>query len=203
MSRIFHCAKLHLTKCNGSWILSIKYSVNFNFQPPAIFVFFIFLLFAAKVVLLKVVYPLKICQHTKYHGPTLTGQIFHPPQQFENPTIAIFKRSVKKIIIQTNLVGMSMISHCTRLRLYKCNGSWVVSLKQNVRFNLELTAMFLFLVFGKGGLIKSFSSSDDLSDVKILWPYVDWSKFWIHLSSLKIPRSPYWKGLLEKIIIFK
>jgi hypothetical protein len=29
--------------------------------------------FIAKVVLIKVVYPLNICQHTKFHGPTLTG----------------------------------------------------------------------------------------------------------------------------------
>jgi hypothetical protein len=32
----------------------------------------VFLVFA-KVILLKVAYPLKICQQTKFHGTTLTG----------------------------------------------------------------------------------------------------------------------------------
>jgi hypothetical protein len=31
-----------LSKCNGSWNASIKQNVNFKFQPPAIFVFFVF-----------------------------------------------------------------------------------------------------------------------------------------------------------------
>jgi hypothetical protein len=39
---------------------------------------------------------LKICERAKFHGPSLTGAILHPPQYFENPIIAIFKSSVKK-----------------------------------------------------------------------------------------------------------
>jgi hypothetical protein len=35
-----------------------------------------YFLFLTKVVLLKVVYPLKIYQYTKFHGPTLTGANF-------------------------------------------------------------------------------------------------------------------------------
>jgi hypothetical protein len=33
-------------------------------------------LFFSKVVVLKVVHPLKICQHTKFYGPTLSGAVF-------------------------------------------------------------------------------------------------------------------------------
>jgi hypothetical protein len=36
---------------------------------------------------------------------------------------------------------------------------------------------------------------------KISWSHVDWRKFSIHLSSLKIPPSPYSKGPLKKTII--
>jgi hypothetical protein len=56
----------------ASWVLSTEQNVNFKFQPPAIFV----LLFSREVGLLKVVYPLKIYQHTKLHGPTLNGASF-------------------------------------------------------------------------------------------------------------------------------
>jgi hypothetical protein len=35
------------------------------------------------MVLLKVVYPLKIYQNTKFHGPTLSDASFASPQKFE------------------------------------------------------------------------------------------------------------------------
>jgi hypothetical protein len=38
----FHCTKLNLCKCNGSWVISLKLNVNFNFEPPAIFVILVF-----------------------------------------------------------------------------------------------------------------------------------------------------------------
>jgi hypothetical protein len=43
--------------------------MNFNIQLAAMFVFFVF----EKMVLLKVVHPLKIYEYTTFHGPTLTG----------------------------------------------------------------------------------------------------------------------------------
>jgi hypothetical protein len=46
--------------------------MNFNIQTAAMFVFFVF----EKMVLLKVVHPLKIYQYTKFHVPTLTGANF-------------------------------------------------------------------------------------------------------------------------------
>jgi hypothetical protein len=46
--------------------------------------------------------------------------------------------------------------------------------------------MLQFFVFRKSGLIKSCSSSEDLSRHTILWSFVDWCKFYIHLKSLNV-----------------
>jgi hypothetical protein len=55
-----------------------------------------------------------------------------------------------------------MISYCTKVHLSKCNGSCVVSTKQNMNFNIQTAAMFVFFVFEKYSLIKSCSSFEDL-----------------------------------------
>jgi hypothetical protein len=39
---ISHYTKVHLSKCNGSWVVSTKQSTNFNIQTAAMFVFFVF-----------------------------------------------------------------------------------------------------------------------------------------------------------------
>jgi hypothetical protein len=69
---ISYYTKVHLSKYNGSWVVSTKQNMNFNIQAAAIFVYFIL----TKMVLLKVVHPLKIYQYTQFHGPTLTGSSF-------------------------------------------------------------------------------------------------------------------------------
>jgi hypothetical protein len=66
-----------------------------------------------------------------------------------------------------------MISYYTKVHLSKCNGSWVVSTKQTVNFNIQMAAMFVFFVFDKNGLIKSCSSFVDLSVHKISCSHVD------------------------------
>jgi hypothetical protein len=61
----FLSAKVHeMSPQNKLWILTFK-------QPPCSY-----FLFLIKMVLLKVVHPLKIDQYTKFHGPTLTGASF-------------------------------------------------------------------------------------------------------------------------------
>jgi hypothetical protein len=70
-------------------------------------------------------------------------------------------------MIQIKLVGMSMISYYTNVHLSKCNGLRVVSTRQTMNFNIQTAAMFVFFVFGKNGLIKSYSSFEDLSVYKI------------------------------------
>jgi hypothetical protein len=55
--------------------LKIKYEfLTFNHPPCSYF------LILAKVVLLKVFHPPKICQNTKFYGPKLIMQVLHPPQ---------------------------------------------------------------------------------------------------------------------------
>jgi hypothetical protein len=67
--------------------------------------------------------------------------------------------------------------------------------------NIQPHAMFVFFVFRKSGITKICLSIEDLSAYTISWSHVDWSKFCIHLSSLKIPPSPYSKDPLKKTII--
>jgi hypothetical protein len=66
-----------------------------------------------------------------------------------------------------------MTSSFPKVHLSKCNGSWVVSTKQNMNFNIQTAAMFIFFVFDKNCLIKSCSSFEDLSVHKISWSHVD------------------------------
>jgi hypothetical protein len=42
-----------------------------------------------------------------------------------------------------------MIYYYTKVHLSKCNGSWVVSTKQNINFDIQKAAMFVFFVFDK------------------------------------------------------
>jgi hypothetical protein len=60
-----------------------------------------------------------------------------------------------------------MTSYYIYVHLSKCNGSWVVSTKQTMNFNIQTATMFVFFVFDKNGLIKSCSSFEDLSVYKI------------------------------------
>jgi hypothetical protein len=102
-------------------------------------------------------------------------------------TIAIFKTASNKIMIQIKLIGVSMISYYTKVHLSKCNGSWVLSTKQTMNFNIQTAAMFVFFfVFDKNYLIKSCSSFEVLSVHKISWSHIDWCKFHIHLRSLNV-----------------
>jgi hypothetical protein len=51
------------------------------------------------------------------------------------------------MMIQIKLIGMSMISYYTKVNLSKYNGSWVVSTKQTMNFNIQTAAMFVFFCF--------------------------------------------------------
>jgi hypothetical protein len=74
---ISYYTKVHLCKCNGSWVVSTKQIMNFNIQTAAMFVFSLF----DKNSCLKVVHRLNIYQYTKFHGPTLTGASFASTSQ--------------------------------------------------------------------------------------------------------------------------
>jgi hypothetical protein len=69
MSIIFHCTKLICLIVTVHELSSIKQNVNFNIQPPATFVLFV----SRKIGLIRSYSTMKIYQHTKCHGPTLTA----------------------------------------------------------------------------------------------------------------------------------
>jgi hypothetical protein len=60
-----------------------------------------------------------------------------------------------------------MTFHCTKLHMYTFNGLWVVSTEQNANFNVQLQAIFVFLVFRKSGLLERRSSFEELSAYKV------------------------------------
>jgi hypothetical protein len=64
--------------------------------------------------------------------------------------------------------------------------SRIFAIKQNINFKFQLPAMFVFFVFHKNGLYKSCSSSEDLSEYKISWSYVERCKSCIDLRSLNV-----------------
>jgi hypothetical protein len=101
-------------------------------------------------------------------------------------TIVIFKNCVKQNNGSNKTCRTSMIFYYTKVNLSKCNGSWIVSTKQNMNFNIQTTAMFVFFVLDKNGLTKSNSSFEDLSVYKISLSCVDWCKFCIHLRSSNV-----------------
>jgi hypothetical protein len=111
---------------------------------------------------------------------------FYPNITSKFLTIAIFKNCAKQKMIQIKLIVVSMIFYYTKVHLSKCNGSWVVSTKQTMNFNIQTASLFVFFVFDKNGLIKSCSSFEYLSLYKISCSHVDWFKFCIHLRSLNV-----------------
>jgi hypothetical protein len=105
--------------------------------------------------------------------PRWLVQVLHPPQWFENPTIAIFKDPLRKIIIQIKLVGMSMIFLCTKPRLTKCDGSWVLSKKIKCYIYFSTSCHVRnFLFFHKIGLIENCS----------IWRSVSMQNLMLHLT---------------------
>jgi hypothetical protein len=75
---IFYCTKLHLPKCNGAWVASIRQKINVNYEPPITFVCLVF----TKNGLSKKCFVLwKTYKRTKLHDPTLSGGSFASTSQ--------------------------------------------------------------------------------------------------------------------------
>jgi hypothetical protein len=103
-------------------------------------------------------------------------------------TTAIFKRSVKANDDSNKTCRhVHDLSLCTKLHMSKHNGSRVLSIKWNVYLNFQPPTMFIFfLVFHKSVITKTCLSFEDLSAYKIIWSYIDWCKFCIHLRILNV-----------------
>jgi hypothetical protein len=73
---IFYYTKFHLSKCNGSWVVSTKQTMNFNNQLAAMFVFFV----SDKNCLIK-----RSISIQNFMFPRWLMQVLHPSQKFERP----------------------------------------------------------------------------------------------------------------------
>jgi hypothetical protein len=115
MSTIFHCTKICLPKCNGSRVVTKGQYLHFEIQPPAMFISLV----SRKNGLIKIVQPLNNCQHTKFHGPTLSGASLLLPHSH----LRHIQRSIQENNYSAKLVGMSVIFHCVKLRMCKFKSS--------------------------------------------------------------------------------
>jgi len=77
--------------------------LKFNRPPCSYFSFF------AKMVLLKVVHPLKIYQNTKFHGPTLTGTSFAPTSKVRPPFWNGCSYGIKNYGVEVIFNGMTSL----------------------------------------------------------------------------------------------
>jgi hypothetical protein len=63
--------KFHLSKCSGSWVVSIKQNMNVNFRPSFISLVFV----SNKIGIIRSCsYLQRICHNKKFHSITLTGE---------------------------------------------------------------------------------------------------------------------------------
>jgi hypothetical protein len=76
---IFYCAKLHLPKCKGSCVISIKLLQILIFNRPSC----PFFAFFTKMFLVKFVNNLVIYQNTKFRDSTLKGSSLEFVLEFE------------------------------------------------------------------------------------------------------------------------
>jgi hypothetical protein len=93
--------------------------------------------------------------------PRWLVQVLHPPHQFQYSTITMSRNSVEENNDSNITCSMYVCSWSFTVQnfffLSKFNGSWVVSIKQNVNFKFQPPAMFVFFAFLKRGLIKTCS----------------------------------------------
>jgi hypothetical protein len=91
-------------------------------------------------------------------------------------------------MIQIKLIGMSMISYCSEV----CLGSWIVSTKQTINFNIQTSAMFVFFVFDKKwSYQKLFILWRCISVQNVMVPR--WLVQVLHLPQ-KFERPSFWNG---------
>jgi hypothetical protein len=79
---------------------------------------------------------------TKLQNYARSGSVFAPTQPHSFSPLLYLKASWKKILIEINLVGMSMIFYFVELHLSRCKSAWLVSMKQYTNFNFHHPAMF-------------------------------------------------------------
>jgi hypothetical protein len=158
-SMIFQCTELHMSKCNGSCVLSIKFNMYLNIQPPAMFVLLVF----PKSGIIKSCLSIQDLSAYKIPWSYVDWCKFYiHPSSLKYPSSPDSKGPYRKIIVSTKLVDMSAIVHCAKLRMSLSVTVYEVSPKKK-KVKFQPPAMFVLLVFHKNSLTKSCSSSEDLS----------------------------------------
>jgi hypothetical protein len=102
---ISYYTTVHLSKCNGSWVVSTEQTMNFNIQTAAMLAF----LFLTKMVLLEVVHHLKIYQYTKFHVLTLTGASFASTSEVWTSAILEWRCGIKNYGVEVTFNGMTSL----------------------------------------------------------------------------------------------
>jgi hypothetical protein len=82
MSMISYYTKVHLSTCNGSWVVSTDQTMNFNMQTAAMFEF---LCFWQKWSYFKLFIVWRSMSIQNCMVPRWLVQVLHPPQKFERP----------------------------------------------------------------------------------------------------------------------
>jgi hypothetical protein len=101
-------------------------------------------------------------------------------------TTAMFKNSFKGSDYSYKACRYVHIFCCIEINLSKCNGSWVVSIKQVWILNFNRRTYSYFWFPAKIFLRKCIHSLKIYQYTKIPWFHVKWWKFNIHLRSLNV-----------------
>jgi hypothetical protein len=107
MSMISYYTKVHLSKCNDSWVVSTKQTMNFNIQTAAMFVFFVFnkKWHHYKLFILRRYISIQNCM-----VPRWLVQVLHSPQKFERPPFWNgWKYGIKKYGVEVTFNGMTSL----------------------------------------------------------------------------------------------
>jgi hypothetical protein len=103
---IFHYTKVYLSKCNGSWVVSAKQTMNFNTQLAIMFVFFVF----DKNGLIKSCSSFEDISEKKILFPRWLVQVLHPSQKFERPPFWNgWRYGIKKFGVEVTFNGMTSL----------------------------------------------------------------------------------------------
>jgi hypothetical protein len=108
---IFNSTKRHFSKCNGSWVVTIKQNMNFNLQPPSTFVFFVFI----KTVPLKGDQLLLISRNTAFHIPKLIGASSESTEELWTSANLEWKLRDQNVLIQITFNGKNALPNFIKI----------------------------------------------------------------------------------------
>jgi hypothetical protein len=110
---ISYYTKVHLSKCNGSWVVSTQQTMNFNIQTAAMFKFFVF----DKNGLIKKLFILwRSIGIQNFMVPRLLVKVLHPPQKFERPPFLNgWRYGINKYGVEVCFNGMTSLLNIIKI----------------------------------------------------------------------------------------